>query len=115
MIPARSTLILLFLLACPTFATAQTGSSCGPANVKFDIATTKELPLAPTPQPGKALVYFLQDDLKYNWAPRPTTRFGIDGAWVGATHGNSYFYVFVDAGEHHLCANWQSDRLVWHG
>lgn len=117
MIPARLTLILLFLLACPTFATAQTGSICGPANVNFDIRTTKQLPPSPAAQSGRALVYFLQDDLKYNTAPRPTTRFAIDGTWVGATHANSYFYVFVDPGEHHVCANWQSARtgLNWIG
>jgi len=117
MIPARSTLILLFLLACPMFATAQTGSSCGTANVNFDIRTTKQPPASPAAQPGRALVYLLQDDLKYNTAPRPTTRFAIDGTWVGATHANSYFYVFVDPGEHHLCANWQSARtgLNWIG
>lgn len=117
MISARSTLILLFLLACPTFAAAQTGSSCGTANVNFDIRTTKQPPASPAAQSGRALVYFLQDDLKYNRAPRPTTRFAIDGTWVGATHANSYFYVFVDPGEHHLCANWQSARtgLSWIG
>ena len=102
MTPARSTLILLFLLACPAFATAQTDSACGPANVKFDIRTTKQPPASPAAQSGKALVYFLQDDLKYNTAPRPTTRFAIDGTWVGATHANSYFYIVVDPGEHHL-------------
>jgi hypothetical protein len=37
-----------------------------------------------------------------------TVRFGIDGAWVGADNGNSYFALSVDSGVHHLCANWQS-------
>ncbi|HEV2615743.1 MAG TPA: DUF2846 domain-containing protein [Candidatus Acidoferrales bacterium] len=117
MIPARSTLFVLFLLACPMFAAAQTDSVCGPANVNFDIRTTKQAPASPAAQSGKALVYFLQDDLKYNTAPRPTTRFAVDGTWVGATHANSYFYVFVDPGEHHVCANWQSARtgLSWIG
>jgi hypothetical protein len=109
MSPARVYLVLSLWLICPTLAIAQTDPGCGAANVKFDISTTKQRPAAPAAQPGKALVYFLQDDLKYNAIPRPTTRFGIDGAWVGATHANSYFYVFVDPGQHHLCANWQSD------
>ena len=114
----RVTIVLfsLSMLYSPSLM-AQSGPSCGPANVKFDVSTTKEKPPAPEIQTGKALIYFLQDDLKYNWAPRPTTRFAIDGAWVGATHTNSYFYVFVDPGEHHLCANWQSARtgLSWMG
>jgi hypothetical protein len=35
-------------------------------------------------------------------------RVGLDGAWVGANQGKSYFYFSVDAGEHQLCTNWQS-------
>jgi hypothetical protein len=52
-------------------------------------------------------VYFLQDDAAFLSRPRPTTRFGIDGAWVGATHSNSYFSITIDPGVHHLCASWQ--------
>jgi len=37
-----------------------------------------------------------------------TTRIGMDGAWMGATSGNSYFSFQADPGEHHLCANLQS-------
>ena len=113
----RVTFIASLLLMCPALSSAQTAPGCGPASIKFDISTTKQPSVAPAPQAGKALVYFLQDDLKYNTAPRPTTRFGVDGAWVGATHANSYFFIFVDPGEHHLCANWQSDRtgLNWIG
>src|SRR6185437_4987705 len=115
--PARLLLAVPLFLIYPTLLAAQTGPVCGPASVKFDVSTTKQLPAAPAVQSGRALVYFLQDDLKYDTEPRPTTRFGIDGTWVGATHANSYFYVFVDPGEHHLCANWQSARtgLSWIG
>ena len=35
-------------------------------------------------------------------------RYGVDGAWVGANKGNSYFAVTVDPGVHHLCVSWQS-------
>ena len=37
-----------------------------------------------------------------------TVRFGMDGAWVGANHSNSYFALPVDPGVHHLSASWQS-------
>ncbi len=40
------------------------------------------------------------------------TKVGVDGNWVGANQGNSYFSFAVDPGEHHLCVNWQS-RLEW--
>lgn len=106
--PARLLLAAPLFLIYPALLMAQTGPGCGPSNIKFDVTTTKQVPAAPAAQPGKALVYFLQDDLKYETAPRPTTRFGVDGTWIGATHANSYFFAFVDAGEHHVCANWQS-------
>lgn len=114
---ARVTLIASLILMCPALASAQEGPGCGPANIKFDVSTKKTQLSTVARDSGKAFVYFLQDDLKYDSAPRPTTRFGIDGAWVGATHANSYFSVAVDPGEHHLCANWQSDTigLSWIG
>lgn len=104
-----SVLLLLALVLMPRQASAQMGPGCGAANIKFDVQTTKRPDATPSLDSGKALVFFLQDDAKYNAMPRPTTRFGIDGAWVGATHANSYFYVSVDPGKHHVCANWQSD------
>jgi hypothetical protein len=40
---------------------------------------------------------------------------GIDGAWIGATHGSSFFYVSVDPGVHHLCASWQRKVVLGSG
>ncbi|MFY9531897.1 MAG: hypothetical protein WAR24_23585 [Candidatus Acidiferrales bacterium] len=37
-----------------------------------------------------------------------TIKVGLDGAWVGANHGKSYFFFPVDPGDHHLCTAWQS-------
>jgi hypothetical protein len=65
-------------------------------------------------EPAKALVYFLQHDTNFQSTPRPTTRFGLNGAWVGATQANACFYVSVDAGEQHVCASWQSWAPVGH-
>lgn len=101
--------VLLFLVP---LATAQTVSpvaagGCGPAGVHFEVKTEKQHPLV-RPENGKALVYLIQDDTQFQSRPRPTTRIGIDGTWVGATKSNSYFHVSVDPGEHDLCSNWQS-------
>jgi len=109
------TLSAFFLFAFATASFAQNAPTetaappgCGVENVKFDVKTDRsQHPLA-KPEPGKALVYFLQDDSNFQSAPRPTTRFGLDGNWIGATQANSYFYVSIDPGEHHLCAGWQS-------
>ena len=84
---------------------------CGDPAFKFDVKTNKGQNPA-KPEAGKALVYFIEDDSNFNSVPKPTTRAGLDGQWVGATHGNSFFYFSVDPGVHHLCASWQ--RLARH-
>jgi hypothetical protein len=80
---------------------------CGDSASRFDVKTIKEKPPS-QPESGKALVYFIEDDSTFNSTPKPTTRAGIDGNWVGATHGNSFLYFSVEPGVHHLCASWQS-------
>ena len=107
------TSLLVFLTASAVLAQAQTpgkhlAPSCGPDEVKFEVKTEKNSHPIGQPDGGKALVYFLEDDSEFGSFPRPTTRAGVDGEWVGATHGNSYFYFFVDPGERHLCAGWQT-------
>ncbi|MFZ1131277.1 MAG: DUF2846 domain-containing protein [Terriglobales bacterium] len=79
---------------------------CGPAHARFNVRTETG-PHPAQPEAGKALVYFIQDDSDFNSRPRPTSRMGVDGAWVGATKSNSYFYFSVDPGVHHICAGWQ--------
>jgi hypothetical protein len=105
--------LLLFVFAAPSFAQsapADTAAApgCGAENTKFDVKTDRSKHPLVKPEPGKALVYFLQDDSYFQSVPRPTTRFGLDGNWVGATQANANFYVYVDPGEHHLCADWQN-------
>ena len=109
------TLTALLFLAFATISSAQNAPTetaappgCGAENTKFDVKTDRSQHPLVKPEPGKALVYFLQDDTYFQSVPRPTTRFGLDGNWVGATQANSYFYASVDPGEHHLCAGWQS-------
>lgn len=103
---ASAVLLLVFSTVFAFQARAQAGPGCGPSSVEFDVKTTREHP-APVPQAGEALVFFIQDDFSFQGGPRPTTRFGIDGDWVGATHANSYFYVPVRPGEHNVCASWE--------
>jgi hypothetical protein len=80
---------------------------CGDDAVHFSVKTDKT-PNSAKPEAGKALVYFIEDDSNFNSSPKPTTRAGLDGKWVGATHGNSHLFFSVDPGVHHLCASWQS-------
>jgi len=92
-------------------------AACGPKNVKFEVK--QDTPPDPAqPTPGKALVYMIEDlgqcpdcvGLRGSLTDvaDALTRVGMDGTWVGANQGNSYFFFAVDPGEHHLCINWQS-------
>lgn len=81
---------------------------CGGDKEHFDVKTTKSQHPEANGETGKAVVYFLQDDREFESTPKPTVRMGIDGKWIGATHGTSYTMTTVEPGEHHLCASWQS-------
>jgi hypothetical protein len=87
---------------------------CGPDTAKFAVETDAGATVA-KPEPGKALIYFIEDDSKFGSFPKPTTRMGVDGKWVGATHGNSYMAFSVDPGEHHVCASWQFGVILGKG
>jgi hypothetical protein len=109
--------LFFLLLASPVFAQDQpvetaVAPGCGADNVKFEVQTDKHQHPATRPAAGKALVYFIEDDTEFTGFQRPTTRAGLDGQWVGATHGDSYFYFSVDPGEHHVCASWQTTAMV---
>lgn len=107
------TLVAVMLLAA--YGLAQQSSTppafheaCGPRQMKFDTSTSTARPQA-QPEPGKALVYVVED-LPTVGATigAPTFKIGLDGAWMGATHGSSYLFFSVNPGEHHMCLRWQS-------
>jgi hypothetical protein len=87
--------------------------ACGPANEKFQVSKNKEEHHAAQPEPGKALMYVIENDadVENPWW-RPTTRVGVDGKWIGATHGASYLYWPVEPGEHHLCVSWEGRGML---
>jgi hypothetical protein len=86
--------------------------SCGPKGINFSVKLDKTKSTPGQPKPGKALVYFIQDDGPLGAEEHFTVKIGIDGAWVGAYKNNSYFSVSVKPGEHHACANIQSNSSV---
>lgn len=102
--------VLLFATTAlsQTNPTPASAPGCGAADIKFAVKTAKSQHPAAQPEKDKAVIYFMEDDSSFESRPLPTTRLGIDGKWVGANHGDSYFYVSVAPGEHHLCASWQS-------
>lgn len=94
----------------PVFASAATvlPDACGNEKIGFEIQLRKNHPAPAAPEAGKGQVIFVEKSEK---PPAigcigcdTVTRYGVDGAWVGATKDNSYFSISLDPGEHHLCA-----------
>jgi hypothetical protein len=103
----KSALIVL-LLAASAFAQKPSGSAtsaCGPKDVSFDVKLDKTQHTLADPDPGKALVYFIQEK-------GSDALMGLDGAWVGQTKKSSYFAVSVEPGEHHVCAEVHTPRGI---
>jgi hypothetical protein len=103
--------ILALFVTVSVFAQAQVGpvaSACGPDSVSFKVKLDEKDHPPAMPAQGKALVYFIHDSGTSQVIAYPTTKMGVDGAWVGANHSNSYFYVSVEPGEHHVCADLQT-------
>ena len=36
----------------------------------------------------------------------PIIKVGMDGNWIGATHGSSFMVTSAESGVHHLCTEW---------
>jgi hypothetical protein len=109
--PGLSALVLCASLACAGRVWATTlPDSRGDDKVKFDVKTEAGQPLPAGPAEGKAEIVFIENEnQKVTPFHSATVRFGMDGAWVGANKGDSYFVLTVAPGVHHLCASWQSD------
>jgi hypothetical protein len=100
------TIAAILLLSCCALAQDKRAISraeegCGPQDVKYEVKTDDSQHPAPTPEDGKALIYFVADG-------HLTSIFGFDEKWVGAVEGGRYFFVQIDPGEHHVCAMLQS-------
>ena len=76
-------------------------SSCGPKDAGFNVKLDKSQHSLTQPDAGQARIYFIREE--YDVVSGSAIMFGIDGAWVGANHGTSYFSVSVDPGERHIC------------
>lgn len=108
--PSLKCIFLCASLACAGRVWATTlPASCGDDKVKFDVKSEEGQPAPAGPAEGKAQIVFIENENQMIGAfMYATVRFGMDGAWVGANHSNSYFALPVDPGVHHLCASWQS-------
>lgn len=109
----QSIAVLFVILLFAASSWAQTSiplsepeDACGPANVNFNVKFDYQGQHLAAYDPSKALVYFVQNQ-NASVIGQITGRVAVDGAWVGANHGDSYFFLTLEPGEHHLCARWQ--------
>jgi len=108
-------IVLVMLFAASTSAQAPpaaTPAACGRENVSFKVKLDESQHTLAQPDPGKARVYFVHDAGTTVTLGYPTVKLALDGAWVGANHGNSYFSVSVEPGEHHVCVTLQSSLVA---
>jgi hypothetical protein len=109
-------LVIAFLLlgsavhAQSTADRARTQAGCGPSDVNFEVTLDKKHRATPQAAAGKAIVYFVQQDVTDPgfMMPNATLKVGADGSWVGGTHGKSYLFFPVEPGDHRVCTSWQS-------
>lgn len=107
--------LIALLFTAPAFAQAPPVAStaaCGLGNVSFGVKLDRSQHTLAQPDPGKARVYFVQDAGTSHTLGYPTVKVAMDGAWAGANHGNSYFSVSVEPGEHHVCVTLQSSLFA---
>ena len=109
--------VLLFagLVAVPALAQITSEatvvhSACGPDSESFTVTTHSDgsgaAPAAATPH-----LYLIEEQERVAiclGGCGVTVKVGVDGSWAAATSGTSYIGVPVTAGDHHLCAAWQS-------
>ena len=77
---------------------ARAAAGCGPNDIQFDVKSDKtQHPQAP-PDAARAVIYVFSERAEF-----PNVRIGMDGKWMGANHGESYFFFTAEPGEHRLC------------
>ena len=91
--PKLVLLILSLSLSSSSLQTqaARLPDACGNDKVKFDITPQKNPPAPCAPDPGKGQIIFIEAGKKPPAMGNCNnfTRYGGDGAWVGATKDNS--------------------------
>jgi hypothetical protein len=106
--------VLAILLATSAAAQSASGNpteACGPEHVSFKVNLEGSQHTPVQPDAGKARVYFIHDAGTSDRTLYPIVKLAVDGTWVGANHGDSYFSVSVEPGEHHVCATLQSSLV----
>jgi hypothetical protein len=122
------TLAAFLLLCAAAFGqnrpTTKPRAACGSENIRYEVKNEKREkpakgdksdgsnPGGAEAAPETAEIFVIENLRASCFLCDSTTRIAMDGTWVGATKGNSYFSFPADAGEHHLCAELQSGAVT---
>lgn len=99
-------LLCASLLAASQARANKLPDACGDDKVQFDVYTEGHQPPPARPPAGWAQIVLIENENQMvGHSGSATVRFGLEGDWVGANKGNSYFTVTVNPGVHHLCAS----------
>jgi hypothetical protein len=115
MIPMNPKLAVLLLCASLSLAVQARAKTilpdaCGDEAVKFEVSTQKDQPAPEPPSADKAQIIFVEEQNARASFHFVTVRYGVDGSWVGANYGDSYFALTIAPGLHHLCVNAQGAK-----
>lgn len=88
------------------------GQACGPNGTKFAVHKGNPQSSPSEPSKSKARIVVFSEAISMATGCKFATRVGIDGKWVGATCVGSYIGTDIDPGEHHLCTNLPSKKVV---
>lgn len=91
---------LCIALFAPNSVGEQWPASCGPKDEAYDLTIERAVAPEPSAPSEHAAVYFLTKLSRLN---RASYMVAIDGKWVGALRGDSYFRTTALAGIHHAC------------
>jgi hypothetical protein len=80
--------------------------ACGDNNARLNVLTQNRPATLPAPTPNAATLVFVQRNIRCVGCS--ISRVGLDGAWIGADKGNSYFSFAAVPGVHHVCAYWEA-------
>jgi hypothetical protein len=80
--------------------------SCGPKDAKFKVDSDETNHPLPEAKPDMALVYVLRTEQK-----KITAQLAVDGEWLGANKGKSYFVIFVAPGKRSLCSSSRGGKV----
>jgi len=89
---------------------AAAAPACGPMDATFEVQKDGSHHATMQPEPGKALVYMVQEDCVGLGCP--STKVAVDGTWMGANLNKSYFSFATNPGVHHVCVTLRSRSSI---